>query len=586
MSATGLEISHRSALAAGRRGTVPRRFLPQAATPGGDGPGGGLTRSRLVRFGAVIVVLIVATLLIAIWTSGRQNDDALATRRGGLGALSLEQSMGDGVLVDASLSARNLALEHGDTALVTRFTTEGTEALASFDEHLAEVRTFVAQTGVGTAELEALLPLTGTWRDAVGPLFAWDQPFVLDTAGFEATFAPYYAMRDAQERLSDVLEEHGQVTVDQATSSARRGTWLIVGSSLLTLLAILVIGRSVIVALARMAAMREEREARQERERDAAVELQAKVDAMLVTLDAAAGGDLTAPVTVAGDDAAGQMGAALSRLLGDLRTSVSSIATNSQALAAAAEELQVVSQQMGANSSATATEVDHVTAASVEVERHIQTVAAGAEEMSASIKEIARSAGEAAAVAGQAVRAGCTAADTVAKLGDSSAEVGAIIEVITDIAEQTNLLALNATIEAARAGEGGRAFAVVANEVKELAKATANATDDISKKIGAIQSDTRSSVASISEILGIIDEIAEFQATIAAAVEQQAATTAEIARSVHQVSTGSTQITANMQTVARTAESTASGADDSHRAATELAHMSADLEMLVRRFTY
>src|SRR3712207_2729941 len=104
---------------------------------------------------------------------------------------------------------------------------------------------------------------------------------------------------------------------------------------------------------------------------------------------------------------------------------------------------------------------------------------------------------------------------TVAKLGDSSAEIGKVIEVITSIAEQTNLLALNATIEAARAGEAGKGFAVVAGEVKELAKETAKATEEISQRIAAIQGDTAGAVEAIGEISAIIGRIADIQATIA-----------------------------------------------------------------------
>ena len=89
---------------------------------------------------------------------------------------------------------------------------------------------------------------------------------------------------------------------------------------------------------------------------------------------------------------------------------------------------------------------------------------------------------------------------TVAKLGESSAEIGNVVKVITSIAEQTNLLALNATIEAARAGEAGKGFAVVANEVKELAQETAKATEDIAKRVLAIQGDTTAAVAAIEEI--------------------------------------------------------------------------------------
>ena len=323
-----------------------------------------------------------------------------------------------------------------------------------------------------------------------------------------------------------------------------------------------------------------------ERERAQAAELQAKVDSLLVTLAAAAAGDLTAPVTVTGDDAIGQMGTALSKLLGDLRASIGSIAGNSEALAAAAEELQVVSVQMGANAAETSAQVNVVSGASTEVSRHVETVSAGAEEMSASISEIARNASEAAKVATQAVEAARATNDTVSRLGESSAEIGEIVRVITGIAEQTNLLAINATIEAARAGEAGKGFAVVANEMKELAKATAAATEDISAKIAAIQTDTHQSVASITGILDIIDQIAQFQDTIASAVEEQAATTSEIARSVNDASRGSTEITANITSVASAADSTAAGAADGQRAATEVARMATDLQMLVGAFTY
>jgi methyl-accepting chemotaxis protein len=127
-------------------------------------------------------------------------------------------------------------------------------------------------------------------------------------------------------------------------------------------------------------------------------------------------------------------------------------------------------------------------------------------------------------------------------LGESSAEVGEVVRVITSIAQQTNLLALNATIEAARAGESGKVLAVVANEVKELAKATAKATDDISRKIGAIQNDTHSAVEAINEITTIISQINDIQNTIASAVEEQTATTNEIALNVAEAAKGSAEI--------------------------------------------
>jgi len=323
-----------------------------------------------------------------------------------------------------------------------------------------------------------------------------------------------------------------------------------------------------------------------ERERVASEELRAKVDAMLEVVAAAAAGDLTKEVPVRGEDAIGQMGEGLAKLLGDLRESIALIGRNAEDLTAAATELQALSGQMGSAASETSTQANVVSSASEEVSANVETVATAAEEMSASIKEIAKNATDAAKVAGQAVEVATETNDTVAKLGESSAEIGKIIKVITGIAQQTNLLALNATIEAARAGEAGKGFAVVANEVKELAKETATATEDIAQKIEAIQGDTGGAVAAIGQISEIIDQISDFQTTIATAVEQQAATTSEIARNVSEANRGAAEIAETISGVATAAETTATGAADSNRAADELARMAADLRELVGRFTY
>ncbi len=260
------------------------------------------------------------------------------------------------------------------------------------------------------------------------------------------------------------------------------------------------------------------------------------------------------------------------------------ISNNATALGAAAEELSAVSKQMSSNAEETSTQANVVSAASEQVNRNVQTVATGAEEMSASIREIAKNASEAARVATGAVKAAETTNNLVGKLGDSSADIGKVVKVITSIAQQTNLLALNATIEAARAGEAGKGFAVVANEVKELAKETAKATEDISQKIEAIQSDTRGAVRAIGEIGAIIGQINDLQGAIASAVEEQTATTNEITRNVSDAARGSSEIAQNIVTVARAAQSTQGGATDTERAASELARMASELQRLIAQF--
>lgn len=324
----------------------------------------------------------------------------------------------------------------------------------------------------------------------------------------------------------------------------------------------------------------------QQRELARAEELKHKVDEMLLSLAAAANGDLTVAVTVSGDDSIGRMGVALAKVLADLRSNIGRIAGSSGALAAAAEELQVVAGNMDDNVAETAHQLELSSSSSSDVARNVETVSAGIEELSSAIREIARSSSDAVEIANGGVNAARSSQARVVQLGDRSNEIGAIVKVINGIAEQTNLLALNATIEAARAGEAGKGFAVVANEVKELASGTARATEDITTKIEAIQADIAISIESIAAIVKVIDEIAEYQHTIAAAVEEQAATTSQIAHSAQVASGAAQDITERMDRVSASAQGAASGATDSRAAAVELSRMAADLQQVVGAFVY
>ncbi len=164
----------------------------------------------------------------------------------------------------------------------------------------------------------------------------------------------------------------------------------------------------------------------------------------------------------------------------------------------------------------------------ISVSESIQSVAASTDQMVASIGEIAQGSARAAETARSAVDAARRTGQTVGKLDESSSQIGKIVKVIRSIAEQTNLLALNATIEAARAGEAGKGFAIVAGEVKELARATSAATEEISRMVEAIQGDAGEAISAIAEISAVVEEIDEIQQTIASAVEEQSATTSEI----------------------------------------------------------
>jgi methyl-accepting chemotaxis protein len=275
----------------------------------------------------------------------------------------------------------------------------------------------------------------------------------------------------------------------------------------------------------------------------------------------------------------------INRMASDLQESIRLFTQETQGVSASAEQLSAVSQQMAGNAEETATQANVVSAASEQVSGNVASVASASEEMQASIREIAKNANESARVAKNAVNVAHSTNETVKKLGESSQEIGNVIKVITSIAQQTNLLALNATIEAARAGEAGKGFAVVANEVKELAKQTAKATEEISHKIEAIQSDTKGAVQAIEEIGTIINQINDIANSIASAVEEQTVTTNEIGRSVTEASKGVGDIAKNIAGVALAAKNTTQGASDTQKAAQELSKMAARLQTVVAQFT-
>jgi methyl-accepting chemotaxis protein len=263
---------------------------------------------------------------------------------------------------------------------------------------------------------------------------------------------------------------------------------------------------------------------------------------------------------------------------------VHGIIDNTHALASSSEELTSVSQQMSAAAEQTTAQANLVSAAAEQVSGNARMVSGSIDNLVTSIHEIAKSAQDAAAVARRAVEMAGTTSATMDALGRSSSEIGAVVKVITSIAEQTNLLALNATIEAARAGEAGKGFAVVANEVKELARETAKATDDIGGRIESMQSETERAVAAIAEIGSVIGRIDELQTRIAAAVEEQSATTGEISRNIVEATTGSGEIAENIVQVAQAAQSTAEGASNTQVSSQELARMAQALQQLVDEY--
>ncbi|WP_051957916.1 methyl-accepting chemotaxis protein [Desulfobacter vibrioformis] len=288
------------------------------------------------------------------------------------------------------------------------------------------------------------------------------------------------------------------------------------------------------------------------------------------------------------------------------------IANDVDILTASSADLSAISEQITANSEQTAERSNNVSASAEEMAANmnsvaaateqtsvnIQMIVAAAEQMSSTINEIAGNTAKGSETTARAVETAKQVSLKVDDLGKAASEISKVTETIADISEQTNLLALNATIEAARAGEAGKGFAVVAGEIKALAQQTAEATREISDKIAGVQTTTNESVTAIESIVGIINEINEIVITVATAIEEQAATTQEIANNVTQASQGIQEVNENVtQTTAVAAEVTKDIAEVSnathemnkgsrqiYTSAGELSRLAENLNTMVRRF--
>jgi methyl-accepting chemotaxis protein len=310
-------------------------------------------------------------------------------------------------------------------------------------------------------------------------------------------------------------------------------------------------------------------------------------DTVGVLKDIAEGaGDLTRRVNQSTGDELGEMGKWFNTFIVKLEGLVGLVARSTQIVAGSSQDLFTVSHQMGVGAEETSVQASVVAAAAEQVTRNLQTVAAATEEMTASIGEISKNASEAAAIVARAVERTHAANLVMDRLGQAGIDIGEVLKVINAVAQQTKLLAINAAIEAARAGAAGKGFAVVAHEVKELANETAKATLQISDKIEAIRTGTHAAVAVIGDISGIIGQMHDISTMIASAVEEQTATTREIARNVTEAAIGESHVTQNITSVAQAARVTSGGAKTTQDAAGELAGMAAELQKIVGVFKF
>jgi len=267
------------------------------------------------------------------------------------------------------------------------------------------------------------------------------------------------------------------------------------------------------------------------------------------------------------------------------------VVSGAETLSSSSVDLSGVSQRLSSDARETAARsvsvseavrelTSRLTSVGSEMEQassHAGELATAAEELTATIAEISRESQKASSITADAVSEAMNASEKIHGLGESARDIGTVTQTINDISEQINLLALNATIEAARSGSAGSGFAVVAAEIKELAKQTAQATGEIRKKIDGIQGSTDGIISEIGAVTKVIHDVNAIVTTIAAAVEEQSVTTREIAANVTRSSVSVQDVNSNLARSSGVVDEIARDMSDVSRAAGGVSDSSATI---------
>ncbi len=309
-------------------------------------------------------------------------------------------------------------------------------------------------------------------------------------------------------------------------------------------------------------------------------------------------GDLTRRLPVRGSDEIAMLASAFNRFVEKVQGVVRQVAGSTSQLAAAAEEMSLITdetrkgvQRQRNETEQVATAMNEMTATVQEVARHAESAAGAAqqadEEANAGRQVVQGTVEAIHHLAGEVEKA----ADVIGHLEQDSEQIGSVLEVIRGIAEQTNLLALNAAIEAARAGEQGRGFAVVADEVRSLASRTQESTEEIQQMIEKLQAGARDAVKVMEtgrsraqesvEQAGLAGQALE---GITGAVDQITTMNNQIAEAARQQGEVAEEINHNIINISQVADETATGTDQLANASADLARLSAELQSLVASF--
>jgi methyl-accepting chemotaxis protein len=274
------------------------------------------------------------------------------------------------------------------------------------------------------------------------------------------------------------------------------------------------------------------------------------------------------------------------------------LSSTSSDLASGAEETTAQSAQVAAAAEEMSTTLQEINQRGISASERISGVVSAIEHIYGNVARVSESAESARSVAGQASEVAASSNTLMSELGTAALEIGRVIDTIQDIADQTNLLALNATIEAARAGEAGKSFSVVANEVKDLARQTSEATTDIRNRIERIQTGAQQTVDYMSEISEVIDRIGDTSRSIASQVGEQRTSMEGITQNVtdaahmmsvlsstvQQSAQVSSEISVSIAEVDLAARNSSRGAESARNAGQQVEQLAVNLQTVLSSF--
>ncbi|MDC7824575.1 methyl-accepting chemotaxis protein [Pseudomonas sp. BLCC-B13] len=530
-------------------------------------------RQKMIACGAISV--LAATLLggLGFWGQMRL---AAALAENELSVSALRNHL-EGDMMHDALRADVLAafyIEPGDSNAVS-------QVRADLDDH--------SQWFQRTLQDNAALPLSADIKQAI----AQSQPALTDyiaqakrivelaladpasaRAQMPAFDQAFEELEEKNEALSGLIEQHAAKTRRDSEAAVEQAAWLLVGGMILVCLLLCLLTTHLMKAVLR------------------------PLSKTIAVARAIAQGNLRSAIDVESDDEAGQLQRALADMQSYLRQMIETIRRESEQLQNTAQHLNGASQHIvhssreesdNAASMASAMEqMIHNIAQIADHARNAQAISSHSEQLASDGGQVILGVVDGMSRIAEAVN---ESSETITALGQSSEEIYSIIQVINSIAEQTNLLALNAAIEAARAGEAGRGFAVVADEVRNLASRTAQSTQEIGAMIERIRNSTTQAVSSmqagvtrVSDGVNLARQAGESIGEIRGGAQRAAEVVEEISHTIGEQSRASGEVAERVEQIARMSQQNSQTVNELAAAAQRLDSVARSMQAQVLQF--